>query len=239
MRLRSDEGLWVVPSRGIHTVGLMFPIDVIYLDTQLRVIHVIESLGPLRFGPLSLRCKSVLELPARSIYDSGTHLGDQLMICGPNEMEAYWAAQEPVVPPRTLRIAIEISSKKVMRWPGWWKKAKERRKSRRIAVDCLEAVYWDGSVSSSHAIREISYHGAVIVTLVNWCVGTLIRINVRRSGESVPAPGSEQLHSDIWCRVVRRCADGFCVEFLYFDPVERENFRRFLESKEVKVGLCG
>ena len=52
MRLRSDEALWVVPSRGIHTIGLLFPIDLIYLDAQLRVIHVIEHLGPLRIAPV-------------------------------------------------------------------------------------------------------------------------------------------------------------------------------------------
>ena len=33
-RLRSDEAMWVVPSHGVHTIGLRFPIDVIYLDAQ-------------------------------------------------------------------------------------------------------------------------------------------------------------------------------------------------------------
>ena len=47
MRMRSDEGLWLVPSRGIHTLGLMFPIDAIYLDGDLRVVHLVENLGPL------------------------------------------------------------------------------------------------------------------------------------------------------------------------------------------------
>jgi len=100
VRLRSNEGLWVVPSRGIHTVGLMFPIDVIYLDAQLRVVHLIEGLGPLRIAPIRLNTESILELPARSIYGSGTRLGDQLMISSPAEMEAYWVSnpskkQEP------------------------------------------------------------------------------------------------------------------------------------------------
>jgi len=95
MRIRSDEGLWVVPSRGIHTFGMMFPIDVIYLDAHLRVVHLVESLGPLRFGPFRLGCESVLELPRRSIYGSGTQVGDQLMICAPETMEAYWASQAP------------------------------------------------------------------------------------------------------------------------------------------------
>jgi uncharacterized membrane protein (UPF0127 family) len=93
IRLRSDEALWIRPSRGIHTVGLMFSIDVIYLDANLRVVHQVENLGPLRVAPIRLQSDSVLELPARSIYDSGTQVGDQLLICSPQEMEAYWAAQ--------------------------------------------------------------------------------------------------------------------------------------------------
>ncbi|HWC98099.1 MAG TPA: DUF192 domain-containing protein [Candidatus Sulfopaludibacter sp.] len=93
MRLRSDEGLWTFPCRGIHTFGLMFPIDLIYMDAELRVIHLVESLGPLRIAPIRMNSESVLELPPRSIYGSGTQIGDQLMICTPEEMEAYWEAR--------------------------------------------------------------------------------------------------------------------------------------------------
>jgi uncharacterized membrane protein (UPF0127 family) len=105
MRLRSNEGLWMFPSRGIHTIGLMFPIDVIYLDSQLRIVHLIESLGPLRVTSLRLHCESVLELPVRTIYESGTQIGDQLMICTPDKMEAYWSAQSGGAPPLKARSA--------------------------------------------------------------------------------------------------------------------------------------
>ena len=81
--LRSDEGLWVIPSRGIHTVGLFFQIDVVYLDESCRVVHLIESLKPFRIPPLRIHCESVLELPTRSIYTSNTQIGDQLLILTP------------------------------------------------------------------------------------------------------------------------------------------------------------
>jgi uncharacterized membrane protein (UPF0127 family) len=93
IRMRSDEALWVVPSHGIHTIGLLFPIDVLYLDTRLRVISAVESLGPLRIAPVRWQSASVLELPPRSIYESGTQVGDQLMICTLEDMHTYWAAQ--------------------------------------------------------------------------------------------------------------------------------------------------
>ena len=95
MKLRSDEAVWMIPSRGIHTIGLMFPVDVIYLDGRMRVVHLIESLGPLRIAPIRLHSVSVLELPARTIYESGTELGDELVICNPEEMAAYLEHQQP------------------------------------------------------------------------------------------------------------------------------------------------
>jgi hypothetical protein len=101
MRLRSDEAIWIVPSVGIHTIGLMFTIDAVYLDDQNRVIHLIENLGPLRIAGIRRQCASVLELPPRSIYGSGTQVGDQLMICSPEKMQAYWASQQREQPLRT------------------------------------------------------------------------------------------------------------------------------------------
>lgn len=94
MKLRRDDGLWVTPSQGVHTIGILFPIDVVYLDAQNRVIHLIEHFRPFRIAPLRVHAKSVLELPARTIYVSGTQIGDDLLICAPHEMESYWKTQD-------------------------------------------------------------------------------------------------------------------------------------------------
>ena len=99
MRMRSDEAVWIVPSHGIHTFGLMFAIDVVYLDAQHRVVHVIENLGPFRSAGIRRQCASVLQLPARSIYGSGTQVGDQLLICSPEKMLDYWASRHLEQPP--------------------------------------------------------------------------------------------------------------------------------------------
>jgi len=89
LRLKSDEGVWVVPSQGVHTIGVLFPIDIIYLDAWNRVMGVKESFGAFRMGPLRLSCASVLELPVHTIYSSQTQAGDQLLICSQEEMENY------------------------------------------------------------------------------------------------------------------------------------------------------
>ena len=89
MRLQGDDGLWVVPSQGIHTVGLLFPVDVVYLDASSRVIHLVERLGPFRIGPLRRRARSVLELPTESVFCSNTQIGDQFVICSPEGLAAH------------------------------------------------------------------------------------------------------------------------------------------------------
>jgi uncharacterized protein len=87
LKLRSEEGIWVVPSSGIHTVGLLFPLDLIYLDEHHRVIHLVEYFPSFRIAPLKTQAKSVLELPTHTIYSSQTQPGDQLVICVAEEME--------------------------------------------------------------------------------------------------------------------------------------------------------
>lgn len=86
--LNEGDGLWIVPSQGAHSIGALAPIDLVYLDADCKVIHVIEHLMPLRTRPLRSDCASVLELPPHTIYSSQTRLGDHLLICLPDEFEA-------------------------------------------------------------------------------------------------------------------------------------------------------
>jgi uncharacterized protein len=74
------RGLWIVPSRGVHTIGMLFPIDLIFLGKNKEVVHVEEYVRPFRISKVSLNATSVLELPPHTIYRSGTKIGDQLEI---------------------------------------------------------------------------------------------------------------------------------------------------------------
>ncbi len=94
--LRAGEGLWVVPSRGVHTVGMLFPIDVIYLDRENRVVYLREHLTPFRMDRLRFDSFSVLELPPHTIFSTGTRVGDQLLICLPSELESNLGATKSV-----------------------------------------------------------------------------------------------------------------------------------------------
>jgi len=87
LRLKPNDGIWLVPSRGIHTFGMLFAIDLVYLDATNRVIHLVEHLGPFRISPIRINCASILELNSRAIYSSRTQIGDELVICVPEEMK--------------------------------------------------------------------------------------------------------------------------------------------------------
>ena len=75
---RAGRGLWIIPSHGIHTIGMLFPIDLIFLDREKNVVHLEEHVRPFRISRVSLRSYSVLELPAHTVFRTGTRVGDQL-----------------------------------------------------------------------------------------------------------------------------------------------------------------
>lgn len=78
--LGPEEALWLMPSKGIHTIGMKFPIDVVFLNKSHQVIGIISGLLPYRVSAVHLRGYSVLELPSGTIKKSRTEVGDQLEI---------------------------------------------------------------------------------------------------------------------------------------------------------------
>jgi len=78
--LGPEEALWLIPSKGVHTFGMRFPIDVIFLNENNKVIDVIRDLAPNRLSRLHLSSHSILELPHGAIQKSTTMVGDQLEI---------------------------------------------------------------------------------------------------------------------------------------------------------------
>jgi hypothetical protein len=85
--LKSGEGVWMKPFRGIAPVAVPAPLDLIYLDEECRVIDMAESFPTFQVSSSSPRPQSVLALPAHSIYSSQTQSGDQLVLCVAEDME--------------------------------------------------------------------------------------------------------------------------------------------------------
>ena len=77
-RLEEGEGFLIPSCQGIHTFGMTYPIDVLYLDKEDRVIKLLKSCRPNLIGPVIWKTKSVLELPQGAIEQSCTDFGDIL-----------------------------------------------------------------------------------------------------------------------------------------------------------------
>jgi uncharacterized membrane protein (UPF0127 family) len=80
----NGDGLWIVPCHGVHTLGMGFAIDVLYLDRNMTVIHIQPNLQPWRVAPIRREATSVLELPSRRTLETKTQIGDTIEITVPS-----------------------------------------------------------------------------------------------------------------------------------------------------------
>ncbi|MCX6595359.1 MAG: DUF192 domain-containing protein [Acidobacteria bacterium] len=76
-RLEPGDGLWIVPCEAVHTFGMKFDIDVLFLNKKKQVLKIRHSM-PRRRMSLLLWAHSVLELPSGTASQTGTIPGDQL-----------------------------------------------------------------------------------------------------------------------------------------------------------------
>jgi len=79
-KLNPGQGLWIFPTQAIHTFGMRFPIDVVFIDRKLRVKRIYHQLAPFRLTSLVWSAQSVLELPSGSLAGTNTSVGDELQI---------------------------------------------------------------------------------------------------------------------------------------------------------------
>lgn len=75
--LEEGDGLWIAPCEAVHSFGMKFTIDVLYLSKQKVVLKINPNMVKRRIS-LCLRAHSVLEVPAGTIAKTGTLVGDQL-----------------------------------------------------------------------------------------------------------------------------------------------------------------
>jgi len=77
--LGATEGLLLSPCKAVHTVGMRFPIDVIFIDRDGRAVRIVPALAPWRIA-MSARAKAVIELAAGQAAASDIRVGDLLYL---------------------------------------------------------------------------------------------------------------------------------------------------------------
>ncbi|MGC9199915.1 MAG: DUF192 domain-containing protein [Acidobacteriaceae bacterium] len=75
--LEPGEGLWIIPCGAVHTIGMRFAIDLVYLDRKKQVKKVCSCVRPWRMSAC-LSAHSVVELTAGTVCSTRTRPGDKL-----------------------------------------------------------------------------------------------------------------------------------------------------------------
>jgi uncharacterized membrane protein (UPF0127 family) len=76
--LQPGDGLLIVPSQGVHTLGMQFPIDIAILDNDWKVIAIRRNLRPFRMTRVFWKAAAVLELPSGMLEATSTLVGDRI-----------------------------------------------------------------------------------------------------------------------------------------------------------------
>jgi uncharacterized membrane protein (UPF0127 family) len=231
-----DEGLWVVPSSGFHSfkMGTSAPLDLVYLDGNCQVVHVMESLQKNRMAPVKPEAASVLALPAHTIYSSQTQPGDQLVICEAEEME-FQLGSTPGFE-RTIEMsAFDTSASNSNSITRWLPRApfKDRREARRKVWPRLVAHDWDGAELVVHGIRDASATGLYLLTEKRWPLGALVWMTLQRTDISADCAESS---ITVQMKVTRWGTDGVGLAFLAPDvPESNECLELKLEQEQASA----
>lgn len=78
-QLASGQGLLLAPCSSVHTIGMRYPLDLIYLSADWRIVRQIMHLSPWRLSAC-MRARMVLELATGSIMQLGLE----------NDMQLRW-----------------------------------------------------------------------------------------------------------------------------------------------------
>ena len=78
--MRPGTALLIAPCKSVHTFGMQFSLDLLFLDKSNRVAALRENVPPNRLTPLFMRAASVMEMPAGRIAATRTRIGDEIQI---------------------------------------------------------------------------------------------------------------------------------------------------------------
>jgi uncharacterized membrane protein (UPF0127 family) len=78
--LPQGYGLVIRPCGSIHMFFMSIPLDVLHLDQEGHVVKILHGIKPWRPGPLVPKSKWVVELPAGTVRQTGTQVGDEIVV---------------------------------------------------------------------------------------------------------------------------------------------------------------
>ena len=77
--LNDGEALLIKGCKSIHTMGMRYSIDALFIDEDGRVLSIFNNMGPWRFTPYITDAESVLESKSRSLNGITIKAGDRII----------------------------------------------------------------------------------------------------------------------------------------------------------------
>jgi uncharacterized membrane protein (UPF0127 family) len=90
--LPPGSALVITRCNAIHTVGMQFAIDVVFVDADGLVRKIVRALRPRRIA-IAPRAWAAIELAAGELQPEGVHVGDRLYLAPPDHAPRQNTAQ--------------------------------------------------------------------------------------------------------------------------------------------------
>lgn len=77
---QGGQALVIKPCNSVHTLFMRFPIDVLFLDSNNRIVKAIANMKPFRISGIYFQASFVIELPSGTLEKTSTSAGDILLL---------------------------------------------------------------------------------------------------------------------------------------------------------------
>jgi len=79
-QFKGPQAIVLKPCSSIHTFFMRFPIDVIFVDRDNKVVGAISSIRPFRLSPIYFNSRFAIELPSGTLNSTSTQTGDTVLL---------------------------------------------------------------------------------------------------------------------------------------------------------------
>jgi len=79
--LKNNEALWITPCNSVHTMGMKYQLDILYIDRNHLVKKIVQHLPPRRMS-WCMGAQSTIELKSGTVKESGIRIGNRVKWVG-------------------------------------------------------------------------------------------------------------------------------------------------------------
>jgi len=78
--LPAGHAMHLMPCAGIHTLCMLFPLDVVFLDPEMRVVRIVRGVAPFRTVVGGEGAHSALEMATGWLQEEALQVGDAVQL---------------------------------------------------------------------------------------------------------------------------------------------------------------